>query len=533
MKKIWKLFSAIAVILFMTSCTETLVSTFGSIGGTVQDASGKFLSGVTVTINPLGYSQVTNADGAFQYDNLEVSEYTLVYSKMGYETYKHKVTVKPGIVSSVQITMKPEGTSLSFDPEILDFGSKKTEEQLKISNWSGKGVSYRLSSSNSWISLSKTSGTVSTEDYVTILVSRGGLSPADYNGSVSVKLDDSEYTIPVRMSVEAAGMPDVTMEGVSEVTSNSALVSGIIRNLGSSTVTQHGFCWSDTNPFPELSDSFNQFGDASGVKSFSTKITGLDHSTKYYVRAYAANSYGTAYSSVQTFTTVPLSGNQGGNADSGELVVPQGLVSYYAFDNEDASDLSENELTGTLVNSPSFTKDTPSGTGMAIHLSGVKGSYISIPYNVFKSLLKFSVSFWIKDFSQGLVFTSNDSNDDQGYYTPRLRVTDSQQFEFYTNYNYYWENHDFKFVYDSTPIMSSSWHHVVVTSDEGMNVLYIDGLKKDAVEKPCKSSKGTKVYVGGDADGLFSSITMKMDNLRFYQRSLSEQEVKLIYNAEK
>lgn len=51
------------------------MNTFGSIGGTVQDAkTGEYLAGVGVTVNPLGYSQVTNADGAFQYDNLEVSE---------------------------------------------------------------------------------------------------------------------------------------------------------------------------------------------------------------------------------------------------------------------------------------------------------------------------------------------------------------------------------------------------------------------------------------------------------------------------
>ena len=48
MKKIWKLFSAIAVILFMTSCTETLVSTFGSIGGTVQDAAEYLIAVVHV-----------------------------------------------------------------------------------------------------------------------------------------------------------------------------------------------------------------------------------------------------------------------------------------------------------------------------------------------------------------------------------------------------------------------------------------------------------------------------------------------------
>ena len=101
------------------SCTEPIVSTFGSIGGTVQDEStGVFLSGVTVTINPLGYSQITNADGAFQYDNLDVAEYTIVCSKTGYESTKHKVTVKPGLVSSLQISMKPATSSIVVNPAV-------------------------------------------------------------------------------------------------------------------------------------------------------------------------------------------------------------------------------------------------------------------------------------------------------------------------------------------------------------------------------------------------------------------------------
>ena len=148
----------------------------------MQDAKTEaYLAGVKVTINPLGYSQVTNADGAFQYDNLDVAEYTLIYEKTGYDTYKHKVTVKPGLVSPVQVTLTPASSSLSYAPEVLDFGTKTNEIQMTLTNSVGGNIAYTLSASNSWISLSKTSGTVSKTDYVTVLVSRSGLSPADYN----------------------------------------------------------------------------------------------------------------------------------------------------------------------------------------------------------------------------------------------------------------------------------------------------------------------------------------------------------------
>ena len=316
----------ILLISVAVSCTEPVISTFGSIGGTVQDGeTSEFLSGVKVTINPLGYSQVTNSDGAFQYDNLDVAEYTLIYEKTGYETYKHKVTVKPGVVSPVQVTLNPADASLTITPSVLDFGTKESQMQLKISTTaSGTSVSYGLTVSNDWISLSKTSGMVSDTDYVTVVVSRAGLSPASYDGNIFVHLEGKELSVPVKMIVAAAGAPVVTMETVSEVTSSSAIVSGTLKSLGDSKVSQLGFCWSAENPSPGLSDEFNQLGDAADVKSFSAKLSDLKSSTKYYVRAYAVNTYGTSYSDhVETFTTSASGG--GGNDGGGDYEVPSFL----------------------------------------------------------------------------------------------------------------------------------------------------------------------------------------------------------------
>jgi len=523
-----KLLIYILATFVVFSCTEPIVNTFGSIGGTVQDSrTGAYLSGVTVTINPLGYSQVTNADGAFQYDNLEVTEYTLIYVKAGYETYKHKVTVKPGVVSPVQVTLNPASASVTATPSILDFGSKESQKQLKISSVAGASVSYSLSVSNSWISLSKSSGTVSGDDFVTVVVSREGLSPAAYDGNVFINVEDNEFSVPVKMTVEAVGAPAVTMETVSEVTTSSAIVSGTIKALGDSNVSQHGFCWSSTNVSPVMSDEYNQLGDASDVKSFSAKLSGLKPATKYYVRTYAVNSYGTSYSDqVQTFTTSASS--DGGNDDwsSEEIVVPQGLMLFYTFDDEKASDLTENELDGSLMNSPSFISETIDGTGKALHLNGVKEQFVSIPYNVLKALSKYSVSLWIKDFSQGIVFSSEGGED-----IPYLYVRDNQRFMLYNNYYGYYDN--YTFAYDCTSIMSSAWHHIAVSSYDGLMTLYVDGTKVDAISANYSTSNSTKMTIGGLSNLSSSYMTMKVDNVRFYQRVLSDSEIKEIYNDEK
>lgn len=519
------------------SCTSPIVSTFGSIGGTVQDSkTGEYLSGVAVTINPLGYSQVTNADGAFQYDNLEVSEYTLVYVKDGYETYKHKVTVKPGVVSPVQVNLIPAEASLYVTPSVLDFGSKNNECQMKINSTSGASVSYSLTASNDWISLSKTSGTVTSVDYVTVVVSRAGLSPASYDGNVFINVGTDVVSVPVKMTVEAAGVPAVSIETVSEVTSSSALVSGTIKSLGDSKVSQHGFCWSSTNPSPGISDECNQLGDVSFVKSFSSKISGLAPATKYYVRAYAVNSYGTAYSDqVQTFTTSSSSDNGGGNGSSGEIVVPQGLVSYYTFDDGDASDATENELDGILIKTPAFVEETVNGKGLALHLNGIKEQYMSIPYNVFNNLKKLTASFWIKDFSIGVIFSVITSDYVRSDY-PRLVATTGDTFRFYTGY----DNYDStpSFVYEYTSIQSSEWHHVAVTMNNDTRTLYIDGVRVDSNKASAgggNGHEGTKLLIGGNNEGKYNSdcMTMKIDNIRFYQRCLSDTEIKDVYESEK
>lgn len=95
-------------LLLLGSCAEPVLETFGNISGVVQDATSQEpLAGVQVLLTPTGYSQVTNENGTFQFDNLDVQEYTITFTRDGYQTYKHKVTVKPGLSSSVHVNMKP------------------------------------------------------------------------------------------------------------------------------------------------------------------------------------------------------------------------------------------------------------------------------------------------------------------------------------------------------------------------------------------------------------------------------------------
>jgi formylglycine-generating enzyme required for sulfatase activity len=90
----------------------------------------------------------------------------------------------------------------------------------------------------------------------------------------------------------STNVPILTTTELSNINSNSAVSGGNIINQGGSPVTARGVVWSDT-PNPTLANSLTSNG--TGIGNFTSNITGLSLSTTYYVRAYATNSFGTAY----------------------------------------------------------------------------------------------------------------------------------------------------------------------------------------------------------------------------------------------
>jgi hypothetical protein len=85
-----------------------------------------------------------------------------------------------------------------------------------------------------------------------------------------------------------------------DITKTSASSGGNISSNGGADVTARGVCWSTTQN-PTVSDS--KTTDGTGTGSFTSSLTNLTDNTTYYVRAYATNSIGTAYSSEVSFTT--------------------------------------------------------------------------------------------------------------------------------------------------------------------------------------------------------------------------------------
>ena len=113
--------------------------------------------------------------------------------------------------------------------------------------------------------------------------------------TISCKKDDDDIpnpTIPVLITAE-----------VIEITHATAKCVGIITSNGGDSIIARGVCW-DTIPTPLESGS--KTIDDTGVRSYTSSITGLTANTTYYVRAYATNSAGIGYGAAISFTTAEI-----------------------------------------------------------------------------------------------------------------------------------------------------------------------------------------------------------------------------------
>jgi hypothetical protein len=100
-----------------------------------------------------------------------------------------------------------------------------------------------------------------------------------------------------------AQLPILTTTDISNnTTGNSVTSGGVISSNGGGLITARGVVWSTSqNPTVSLSTKTN---DGTGNGSFSSSVISLLTNTRYFIRAYATNSSGTAYGNEISFTTI-------------------------------------------------------------------------------------------------------------------------------------------------------------------------------------------------------------------------------------
>jgi len=123
----------------------------------------------------------------------------------------------------------------------------------------------------------------------------GGVASGKYFNLQNVVIKGTSSGTPI------VSLPTISTTVISSISTTSAASGGNASADGGGAITARGVCWNTTGS-PTVSD--NKTSDGTGTGVFTSSITNLMTSTKYYVRAYATNSAGTAYGSEVSFTTL-------------------------------------------------------------------------------------------------------------------------------------------------------------------------------------------------------------------------------------
>ncbi len=299
------------------SCAEPVeeAEKFGDIAGVVYDKSvGDPISVAQVTLDPSGKSTVTGSDGSFAFTNIEAGNYTVKVSKKGYNDDSNKVTVVAGTKSECNLLLERIPAYVTADKSTLDFGDNLTQTTLSfnIVNSSYENLAWHIDydkSSSSFIAeVSPDKGTTlyGKTAAIVVKINRDNLKAGENVSTLVIVSDNGDGSSEVKVS--AIGQEKVkatlNMTGVADVKTTSAVVSAEIIFEGTPHYTERGFVYGNTqNPTIETASKISLA--VNEENGYSCSLKELTYGDKYYVRAFAINAVGTAYSTNQeSFTTV-------------------------------------------------------------------------------------------------------------------------------------------------------------------------------------------------------------------------------------
>lgn len=173
-------------------------------------------------------------------------------------------------------------------------------------------------------------------------------------------------------------LPIVNTITASTVTPYSIKTGGYFDSDGGSNITSKGVCWNTTGA-PTIADDRTNDGTGSGI--YSSLLTGLQPVTKYYFRAYATNSIGTAYGNqlyvttydnLPTLTTVEASSVTSNSAKTGGNITHEG----------DSRVIARGVCWSTTANPTIENSKTNDGSGTGLFVSNITGLNSGVTYYV-------------------------------------------------------------------------------------------------------------------------------------------------------
>ena len=304
--------------LLCAACADDIQDevTVGKISGVVSDKNtGEPVATVSAVLSPGGNSTVTGTDGSFEFVDLGPGEYTVNINKEGYKDNNKVVTVVAGQTTQAHLLIERIPAVITADRTELDFGKDYGVNTLSfnIVNNNYEKLSWEMVNNCGWITdVSPKSGSLDYGKTGTIIVK--------INRDL---LSDGNNTTVLVLSTEGVGSTEITVKAygqakkkavlntleVSSITATTAVLTGEIIDDGYPKYYERGVVFSE-QMMPTVEQTLQRLTATMTADSiYSCQAVGLTLGKTYYVRAYAVNEVGTAYSSNQvSFTTAAVGG---------------------------------------------------------------------------------------------------------------------------------------------------------------------------------------------------------------------------------
>lgn len=426
-----------------------------------------------------------------------------------------------GNTFKVPVAIAKYETNVSVTPENLSFDTNTEKLSFSIANGESSSMDYTISNNREDIlTVSPVSGSLNVNGKVDISVSvkdRKSIA-SDQHGQISVNVGGKTFYVYVSVS-EFKVSASVSPQQLSFDKNKEQLTLTITNN---NNVAWDFSVSSDLNIL-SLSPSSGTIA-AKGNATIAVKVNNRSSVTEDKSGNLTLYLNGKSYGQVG----VKVDKYDAGTAPSGN--VTRGLQAYYSFDDDTADD-SKNGYNG-IFNGGTIITDTPNGKGKALFLK--KGEYVTIPYAPLDGKKNYTVSLWVKDFGTGCFLKCYDDY----LYGPTLYVAENMRLRLFTGVATSSDNYK-DFDISLANYQSEVWTLItVVTSTDGSNSqgtsrLYINGRRVGTgTSYTYRNSGAVSMSIGGGING-GSADPMKVDNVRIYSVSLTDDEITSIYNMEK
>lgn len=451
---------------------------------------------------------------------------------------------------SLKITAEVEykSSKISLSANTLNFGTDYSSLTFDVKNVGNAGdVNWSITGVDvDWIKVTPTEGVVAMNKScaVKVDVDRNKLAVGKHSTTVLVNADGESFRVTINAEKGSGRYLEVSPSALALGTSSTATLS-IMSHNGPTMYELYGegeFGWASFDKVEGVISEYNS-ADASTIETLNLVVDRTGLPAGDYNFTLIINSDLGDYKVPVTMTV-----EEGQVSVGNEMVVPEGLYTYYKFE-DNFDDSSENMIHGFGMNAPTFVEGvTPESK--AVKFSKVNKSSFVVSKPIIDSR-EMTISFWGQNFSDGNIFYMISSVQSQPMFT--LSMSGGQLKFIVTRYNngYQYGN---KGTFMHPTLTDGKWHHIALTSDFNRTTyatitttLYVDGQAVDVITEyanPFSEAEvgsnsygsGTKFIMGGDVQLSHSTklngTNMSVDNFRVYDtRRLTADEIKSIYNA--